>query len=108
MSAPLPHAGKVAIVTGASRGIGREIALELARQGADVVLVARSAELLQSATEEIRQLGRRAEVCAFDLRERAAAQQVVDATRRAFGSVDIVVNNAGATKRGDFFALTDD
>lgn len=100
--------GKIAIVTGASRGIGRAIAVELARQGANVVLTARDAGLLAAVADEIRALGRRAEVSVADLRELAAAGRVVDAALAAFGAIDIVVNNAGATKRGDFLQLTDD
>ena len=100
--------GKVAIVTGASRGIGRSIARELAGSGCDVVLAARDASALESLAAEIRNgLGRRALVQAADLREADAAQRVVAAATAEFGSLDVVVNNAGATKRGDFFELTD-
>lgn len=102
------HLGRAAIVTGASRGIGRAIALQLARQGADLVLTARDENLLESVAAEIRALGRRAAVCAADLREPAAADRVVAAALAAFGGIDIVVNNAGATKRGDFLQLTDE
>lgn len=104
----LPHLGKVAIVTGASRGIGRAIAIQLGRQGADVMLTARDEVRLNAVAAEIRGLGRRAAVCAVDLRIPAGAAQVVAATISAFGAIDIVVNNAGATKRGDFLRLTDD
>jgi len=103
-----PHLGKVAVVTGASRGIGRAIALQLARQGADVVLTARDEVALQAAAAEIRARGRRARVCAADLRVPAAAAQIVAEALGAFGAIDILVNNAGATKRGDFLKLTDD
>jgi 3-oxoacyl-[acyl-carrier protein] reductase len=103
-----PHAGKVALVTGASRGIGRAIALQLARDGADVMVTARDQALLEAAASEIRSLGRRANICAVDLREPAAGTHVVGATLSAFGAIDILVNNAGATKRGDFLTLTDE
>jgi 3-oxoacyl-[acyl-carrier protein] reductase len=99
--------GKVAIVTGASRGIGRTIALTLARNGADVVLAARTEAQLEEVALEIRCLGRRAVVCAADLREEYTALQIVEQTRAEFGRLAIVINNAGATKRGDFLALTD-
>ncbi len=100
--------GKVAIVTGASRGIGRAIAHELAKAGCDVVLAARDAGALESLAVEIRNgLGRRALVQAADLREPDAASRVVRACTAEFGSLDVVVNNAGATKRGNFFELTD-
>ena len=104
----LPLLGKTAIVTGASRGIGRAIAVELARQGANLMLTARDEPLLHTVAAEIRGLGRLAAVCAVDLRSIAAGAQVAAATITAFGAIDIVVNNAGATKRGDFLQLTDD
>jgi NAD(P)-dependent dehydrogenase (short-subunit alcohol dehydrogenase family) len=103
-----PHLGKVAIVTGASRGIGRAIAVHLARHGADVLLTARDEATLNAVAAEIRGLGRQAVVCAVDLRVVAAAAQVAAAAVAAFGGIDILVNNAGATKRGDFLQLTDE
>src|SRR5258708_9865002 len=100
--------GKVAIVTGASRGIGRAIAAELAGAGGDVVLTARDAGALEGVAVDIRSgLGRKALVHAADLRQPEASSQVVAAALAAFGTIDIVVNNAGATKRGNFFELTD-
>ena len=104
----LPHQGKIAVVTGASRGIGRAIAVQLAKQGATVMLTARDDVRLQAVATEVRALGQRAAVCAIDLRVPTAAAQIVDATLSAFGAIDILVNNAGATKRGDFLQLTDD
>lgn len=103
-----PHLGKAAIVTGASRGIGRAIAIELARQGADVMLVAREAARLQAVAGEVGSLGRQVSVCPADLRSPGAAARVVAATIAAFGRIDILVNNAGATQRGDFLRLTDE
>jgi 3-oxoacyl-[acyl-carrier protein] reductase len=99
--------GKVTIVTGASRGIGRAIALTLARSGARVVLAARTEALLEEAAVEVRAAGRSALVCTADLREEHAAPSIVERTIAEFGRLDIVVNNAGATKRGDFLALPD-
>jgi NAD(P)-dependent dehydrogenase (short-subunit alcohol dehydrogenase family) len=107
-SPPKPLAGKTAIVTGASRGIGRAIASRLAAEGAQVVLAARDAARLRSAVDEIRTAGGVAEFVSVDLREAAAADQVVAAALKAFRGIDILVNNAGATKRGDFFSLTDE
>ncbi len=99
---------KIAIVTGANRGIGRAIALRLAREGAQVVLCARDANLLGQAVQEIESEGGRAASLSVDLREPDAAKRTVDFTLKTYGHVDIVVNNAGATKRGDFLELTDE
>jgi len=99
--------GKVAIVSGASRGIGRACAEELAREGVDVALVARDGAALAEVRTAIEQLGRRAISVACDLREPAAAARAVQAAVAAFGRIDILAHSAGATKRGDFFALTD-
>lgn len=93
---------KVAIVTGASRGIGRAIAETLAGEGMRVALVARSRDLLD---EVARACGENAFVIATDLREATAPEQVVAATLAQFGRLDLLVNNAGATKRGDFLSL---
>jgi NAD(P)-dependent dehydrogenase (short-subunit alcohol dehydrogenase family) len=96
--------GKVAIVTGASRGIGAGIAEELAREGASLMLAARSAEALRARAAEI---GERAAVHVADLRETEAPAALAAATLARFGRLDIVVANAGATKRGDFLELGD-
>jgi len=100
--------GKVALITGANRGLGEAIALELAREGAHVVLVARDAAKLESVALEVGAMQRRAAYHAADLRRLEDVQASVDAAIKAFGRLDILVNNAGATKRGDFFDLTED
>jgi 3-oxoacyl-[acyl-carrier protein] reductase len=100
--------GKVSIVTGASRGIGRGIALRLATEGSSVVLCARDQVLLDEAAAAIRALGGAAETIALDLRTPEAGRRVVDFATAKFGRLDIVVNNAGATKRGEFTELIDD
>ncbi|HTR35491.1 MAG TPA: SDR family oxidoreductase [Bryobacteraceae bacterium] len=99
--------GKTAIVTGASRGIGRAIAQRLAGEGAQVVLCARDANLLQQAVREIEDAGWRAAAFPADLRETESPANLADFAIRTYGQIDIVVNNAGATKRGEFFDLTD-
>jgi NAD(P)-dependent dehydrogenase (short-subunit alcohol dehydrogenase family) len=96
---------KVAIVTGASRGIGKAIAETLSTEGTNVVLVARSRAELESLA---RSLPNDSLVQAIDLRDPEAASNVVAATVERFGRLDLLVNNAGATKRGDFFTLTDE
>jgi 3-oxoacyl-[acyl-carrier protein] reductase len=98
---------KVAIVTGASKGIGRAVAIELAREGCDVTIAARDAALLGGVAADVKKLGRRALAHAADLRQEKAPAGLVEACLKQFGRVDIVVNNAGATKRGDFLQLTD-
>jgi NAD(P)-dependent dehydrogenase (short-subunit alcohol dehydrogenase family) len=99
---------KVAIVTGASRGIGRAIAIRLARAGAKLVLAARDAAKLDEAVGEITQIGAQAIRCALDLRNPQEPAELVAQAVDTFGTIDIVVNNAGATKRGDFLELTEE
>ena len=99
--------GKIALVTGSSRGIGRGVAEALAAEGCDVMLTGRDAAALDEAAAVIRGKGRRAAIAAIDLREKDAAGKLIEQLRREFGVLDILVNNAGATKRGDFLTLTD-
>lgn len=102
-----PLEGKIAIVTGASRGIGRAIALRLAREGATPVLAARTESDLAKVASEIKTGGGKATFFAADLRDPQVPAALVKTTIETHGAIDIVVNNAGATKRGDFFELTD-
>jgi len=107
MASDKPLEGKVAIVTGASKGIGRAIALRLAQDGATLVLAARTESDLSKLASEIKSSGGKATTVARDLRVPDAPAALVNAALDAHGAIDIVVNNAGATKRGDFFELTD-
>jgi NAD(P)-dependent dehydrogenase (short-subunit alcohol dehydrogenase family) len=100
--------GKTAIITGASRGIGKAIAFRLADEGAQVILCARDGNLMEHAVKEIERAGGRAAELAVDLREPHAPQHTVEFALKTFGRLDIIVNNAGATKRGDFLQLTDE
>lgn len=102
-----PFEGKTAIVTGASRGIGKSIALRLARDGANVVLAARDAGALAEVTGEIRKAGGASEFIALDLRTMESGKTLAEFAVAKFGRIDLVVNNAGATKLGDFLELTD-
>jgi NAD(P)-dependent dehydrogenase (short-subunit alcohol dehydrogenase family) len=102
-----PLEGKIAIVTGASRGIGRAIALRIAQDGATLVLAARTEGDLAKVASEIKSTGGKATIVAGDLRDPGVPATLVKAALDAHGAIDIVVNNAGATKRGDFFELTD-
>lgn len=87
--------GKVAVVAGASRGIGRTLALGLADAGADLVVLSRTVSELESLAEEIRAMGRKALVCRADLTRIRDIQTAADAAVAQFGRVDILVNNAG-------------
>jgi 3-oxoacyl-[acyl-carrier protein] reductase len=89
--------GKVALVTGGSRGIGRAIALALGREGAAVVLAARSAETLAAAAELVRRAGGRAEPVVTELASEQSIRNLVRATEDKFGRLDILINNAGIT-----------
>ena len=99
--------GRVALISGASKGIGRATALALAGEGMDVVLVARNREQLDAVKKEIEGKGRRAAVYAADLKEAAAAQAAIDLTIATFGKLDLLINNAGATKGGNILTLSD-
>jgi 3-oxoacyl-[acyl-carrier protein] reductase len=95
---------KVALVTGASKGIGRSIAETLASEGMRVAIVARSRDELARLAAP---LGDRCLVQAVDLTEATAPAAVVAATIERFGALDLLVNNAGSTKRGDFLTLSE-
>jgi NAD(P)-dependent dehydrogenase (short-subunit alcohol dehydrogenase family) len=101
--------GKLALVTGSGTGIGREVALELARQGADVVLhYARSAQGARQATAEIGAMGRRATAVQADLGETGACFDLVDQAATFLGGIDILVNNAGISASEEFLRVTPD
>ncbi len=91
-------AGKIALVTGASQGIGRACALALAAEGATVALAARNVEKLQAVAEEITAAGGHAEVFPLDLSDEVSIKTGVKAVIAKLGRVDILVNNAGITR----------
>ena len=88
---------KVAIVTGAGRGVGKGIALAFAEAGADLVCSSRTLEQLEATAEEVRKRGRRAVVFPADVRDAGQVENMVKKTIEEFGKIDIVVNNAGGT-----------
>jgi 3-oxoacyl-[acyl-carrier protein] reductase len=101
--------GKVVVVSGGSRGIGRAIAAAFARDGAQTVLAAANADNLAKAAKSIGDAGGLAPLTvAADLRTLAGCEQVFKTTNEKFGRCDILINNAGATRGGNFFELPDD
>ena len=96
----LPLAGKVALVTGASQGIGRAVALELAREGAQVALGARNADKLAAVAGEITALGGEAHTFPMDVSSEASIKEAAKAVLAALGPVEVLVNNAGITRDG--------
>ncbi len=89
-------------MTGASGGIGRAIAIELARAGVDQVLVARRGDKLASVVDEVSRLGRRAEAVIGDITDPETRRRALDAAREKLGGLDILVNNAGVSAHGRF------
>jgi 2-deoxy-D-gluconate 3-dehydrogenase len=98
--------GRVAIVTGASRGLGAAMALGLAEAGADLVLVARGDA--SAVTRRVADLGRRCHTVRADVAEKAAAARIVSETASAMGRADILLNNAGIIRRNSFLDLTEE
>ena len=100
--------GKVALVTGASRGIGEGIAMSLADEGCDLLITGRDEAALKAVASAISAKGRKAAISVLDLRKQGTEKPLVEAVRREFGRLDILVNNAGATKRGNFLTELSD
>ena len=101
--------GKVALVTGGSRGIGRAIALKLAENGADVAVVyAGNQEKAEEVCREAEALGVRAMACRCNVADFEETRQAVAAVTEAFGGVDILVNNAGVTRDGLVFSMKEE
>jgi NAD(P)-dependent dehydrogenase (short-subunit alcohol dehydrogenase family) len=97
---------KVAIVTGASRGIGRAISIALAQEAAIVVLAARAIEKLQQTAEKVAEAGGKAEIVVTELAEEESIKNLIRVTDEKFGQLDILINNAGITHTANFDEVT--
>ena len=100
--------GKVAIVTGGSRGIGRGIALGLAREGCNVVICARQKAPLEEAAETLRTTGSEVLALPLDMTRPQDVKKLIAETQDAFGRIDILVNNVGGNRRGEFEGRSDE
>jgi len=98
--------GKVAIVTGTSRGLGQFLARALARAGADLVITSRDPATLKPFQAEIESMGRRALPLALDVRDRDSIQKMAEAAAAHYGKIDILVNNAGCNVRKPALEIT--
>lgn len=103
-------AGKIALVTGSRRGLGKEIALKLAQAGADLAIndIAAGEQEAAAVAEEIRGLGRKATVIAADISQSQEANRLIEECIKQLGRLDILVNNAGVTKDSLLVRMTDD
>ncbi len=103
-----PYQGKVAIVTGSSRGIGKATAALLAAKGATLVLNGRNRERLKLAEQDIRPLARQCLAVCADISTPEGARHLINETLKAFDRIDILINNAGVSMRGNFSMLSPD
>lgn len=100
--------GKIAIVTGASKGIGREVALTLAGAGATVVAVARTKELVEDTARQCRQAGVEATAYTADVTDLPRVEEIVKEVAEKYGRIDILVNNAGVTRDNLLLRMSDE
>lgn len=100
--------GRRAVVTGGSKGIGLAVAHELAREGVDLAVCARTQDEVAEAARTLREHGRQVESAVVDVTDPTAVQEFIDSAADALGGLDILVNNAGAANPGSFETLSDD
>src|SRR3954468_10057417 len=98
--------GRVALVTGASRGLGQYFGRALALAGADLIITARKKEDTDAFAKEIQALGRKVVGLSLDVRDEASTRQRADDAQAAFGHIDILVNNAGCNVRKPMMEMT--
>ncbi len=99
---------KVAFITGAGRGIGREIALKMASEGANIVIADIAEDTMQAAKKDIEALGVKAFAVRTDISDEQSVKEAVQAVTETFGKIDILVNNAAIFKRAPFLEMTGD
>src|SRR3990167_2387915 len=107
MTVPITLTGQVAVITGGARGIGREIALALAREGADLALFDVNPQTLDQTAAELRGMGRRAEGLTVDVTDGKQVDEGVAKVLDKLGRIDILINNAGITKDGLLIRMED-
>ncbi len=101
--------GRVAVITGGSKGLGRAIAMKMAQSGADVAMIARDPKGLEEARIAVAEVTKgRVEVFSCDVKQSEAIATTYSEVMAAFGRVDIVVNNAGVSQTGPFMSISDD
>ncbi len=105
---PVDLTGKIAIVTGASQGIGQQIAIGLGKRGAKVACVARSADKLAETVAAIKEVGGDADAFPCDVTSRESVEQLIDKVAEDWGKIDILVNNAGVTRDNLLPRMTDE
>ena len=105
MSQKLYFKDKVIVITGASSGIGKALAFEAAKQGADVVIAARNFEELKKIAKQINETGARCLPVKTDVTKREDAENLTNRTLEKFGKIDILINNAGISMRAMFDVL---
>lgn len=100
--------GKVAVVTGASGGIGRGIAIALAAHGADILVAGRNMDKVRRTAEMVERTGKRAKAFMLEITSRKSADEMADAARKELGGLDILVNSAGMNIRKEVLDITDE
>ncbi|MCL2748340.1 MAG: SDR family oxidoreductase, partial [Oscillospiraceae bacterium] len=102
------YTGKVVVISGASSGLGAQMAKAYAAQGADLALLARRVDRLEALAEEFKAMGRKCIAIKCDVTDSKMVDEAAAAAEKAFGRVDVLVNNAGSAKNGGVLSMTDE